>query len=215
MTELIGERMGDRSKSEYPLYLNIVLGEENFPKLFPLLQRGFVVKGASGCSVRQLLVDRLCLPSEYVDNRVQTVFLNGKAVDDLNGSMVSDGATVALSAAMPGLVGATFRKGGYFAGFRSQVTHGCGEETNACQGGSLTLKLFNIVLDELAPAFLQKGILIPGAHFREWQDGQSPQFWKTCKALVVNGTPVAPENLGGFEWSDEPILLKVVAGMQS
>jgi hypothetical protein len=209
-----GGRMGHRAGGEYHLNLSIVLDNENLPKLFPLLQRGFLVNGAAGCSVRHLLVDRLCLPAEYVDSRVQTVFVNGKAVDDLDGSMVSDGATVALSAAMPGLVGATFRKGGPFAGFRSQVTHACSEKAGACIGGSLTLKLFNIVLHELGPAFLQKGIIVPGAHFREWRDRLPPQFWKACKTLDVNGTQVIPEDIEGMELLDEPILLRAVPDMQ-
>lgn len=206
--------MDSRANSQHPLNLDIFLGTEGLHKLFPLLQRGFVVRNAAGCSVRQLLVDRLCLPPEYVDSRVQTVFLDGKAVDDFDGPMVSGGATVALSAALPGLAGATFRKGGYFAGFRSGVTHDCDEETPKCMHGSLTLKLFNLILHDLGPAFLQKGVIIPGAHFREWLAGQTSQFWTTCKTMTINGNPVTPDDLGRMEWSDEPILLRAVTDTQ-
>ena len=37
--------------------------------------------------------------------------------------MVGHGDTLALSAAMPGLVGATMRRGGYFAGLRANISH--------------------------------------------------------------------------------------------
>ena len=69
-----------------------------------------------------------------------------KVVDDVNTALLQDGCTVALSAAMPGLVGATFRTGGLLAAFRSDITHqeeGVPTETHGV--GMVKIKLFNLL----------------------------------------------------------------------
>ena len=62
--------------------------------------------------------------------------LDGKPVDDIGAALVQDGSTLALSAAMPGLVGATLRRGGAYSSFRSAITyHETGERLRAGEGG--------------------------------------------------------------------------------
>ncbi len=88
---------------------------------FYLLQRGFGLKIRVGMSVETTLTREFGLDSDLLD-KIQTVFLDGKAVDDLESTLVRDGSILALSAAMPGLVGATLRRGSYYAAMRSQIT---------------------------------------------------------------------------------------------
>jgi len=86
---------------------------------FQLLENGFIVKGMAGCSVNEFLRNPMLIGQDYIDKRIQTIFLDGKPVDDLNSAIIKDGSTISLSAAMPGLAGATMRRGGALATMRS------------------------------------------------------------------------------------------------
>ena len=72
--------------------------------------------------------------------------------------IVKDGATLALSGAMPGLIGATMRRGGVLASFRSGISYDPRGNTRSGGNGRITLKLFNLLIDELGPRFLSRGI---------------------------------------------------------
>ena len=127
---------------------------------FPMLQRGVTVQAAVGCPLRELLCDQFGIPEEYVAGRITTIFLDNRPVDDLEGSLIHEGSRVTLSAAMPGLVGATMRRSGFYAALRQGITHT--EEGGDRKGGqgTIRLKLFNLLLPELAPLILARGILL-------------------------------------------------------
>jgi hypothetical protein len=115
-----------------------------------------------GVNVISLLCEELGLSGQYVSKRISTIFLDGKCVDNIDSAIVKEGSTLALSAAMPGLAGATLRRGGVYGSMRSSITHRendpAREETGLC-----SIKLFNLLIPELGPVFLQRGILIkPG-----------------------------------------------------
>jgi len=93
------------------------------PSFFQLMQRGFMVKIRVGCSIKSLLCNQLGLSQEYLEERIQTILLDGRPVDDVESAIVKQESTLALSAALPGLVGATLRKGGYYAPLRSHISH--------------------------------------------------------------------------------------------
>ena len=95
-------------ESQLGLVLTVMFGD--VPKFVGLLNAGFMINVRVGESVRTLLCDRIGLDQSYFDERIQTLFLNSKPVDDPATAVVKDNAILALSAAMPGLVGATFRK---------------------------------------------------------------------------------------------------------
>ena len=103
--------------------LQLTLRAEGIPLFLTLLQKGFMMDVKVGCSLRSLLVDQLGIAAEYVEGRIQTIFVDGKPVDDLDRTAIRDGSTLALSSALPGLLGATLRRGGYYAAMRSQSTH--------------------------------------------------------------------------------------------
>ncbi len=132
--------------------LSLVLKQEKIPVLFPLLQEGFQVTAMVGCDIQSLLCDQFGLMSDYLAHRISTIFLDGKPVDDVASAMVQDGATLALSAAMPGLVGATFRKAGCLASFRESITYQKEDEAQAaCYDGFVTIKLFNLLISDFYP----------------------------------------------------------------
>ena len=113
---------GNRKQATARLALTLVPGgPEQAGRFFPLLQQGFTVRARTGCSIRELLCGQFGIDPDYLKQRITTIFLNGKAIDDPESSRVADGATLALSAAMPGLVGATMRRGGYYAAMRGAI----------------------------------------------------------------------------------------------
>ena len=124
---------------------------EAWQDLTILFQKGIRVDIETGCTVRSLLLDQWHLPPEVVTERISTLFLNGKPVDDMDEARVRDGAILALSSAMPGLVGAVMRRGGFYAALRSGITY---HETTAnvdVRNGSITVKLFPMPLPSFPP----------------------------------------------------------------
>ena len=79
-----------------------------------LLQQGFGVLARLGCSLEELLCNQWGIDRDYVTSRITTIFMNNRAIDDIATSIVRAGAVIALSGAMPGLVGATMRRGGFY-----------------------------------------------------------------------------------------------------
>jgi len=167
---------------------------------FQLLRQGFSVKAQVGCSLEELLCRQWGIAPDYVANRITTIFLNYRAIDDVKSALVRAGAAIALSGAMPGLVGATMRRGGYYAAMRGAMTHqesapGEGEET-----GSVGLKLFNLLVAELGPGFLRRGILLPFKELSDFLAGQPPEFWAGCRQARLDGESVNLRHLAEGEW---------------
>jgi len=125
---------------------------------FPLLQKGFELGVLVGCPIRALLRNGLGLTDEYIEARIQTVFLDGKPVDDIDTAHVRDGATLALAPAMPGLMGAMLRRGGYYAPMRSGITHRGDAAPRGIGEGRITVKFFGMAVRELGPHLLERGI---------------------------------------------------------
>ena len=127
-----------------------------------LLQRGVGIPGGGGLKVREFLLETLGIDAGYVEEKLQTVFLDGHAVDDFDRAVVRPGAVLALSGAMPGLVGATMRRGGYYARMREGITHA---EADTVEGGGeksfVIVKLFNRPLADLAETLADRPLLAP------------------------------------------------------
>ncbi len=178
-----------------------------------LLQQGFVIETTLGSTIRGVLCDQLGVEHDYLDNRINTIFLDGKPVDDVDKATVANGSTLALSASMPGLVGAAMRKGGLIARFRGAITH-TGEDSPVESGqGVIILKLYNLVVGELGPIFLRSGIILKDQDVHAFLENRSANFWTGCKKAQVNGEEVDPGSLQDEEWSRTTgwVKLRVVA----
>jgi hypothetical protein len=139
------------------------LASEQLNTFYPLLQKGVAVPAHVACTLKSLLCDQFAIPSDYVTDRITTVFLDNRPVDDLDCTIVQDGSRVTLSAAMPGLVGATMRRGGFYAALRQGISHVVDSATVADECGTVRLKLFNLLLAELGPLVLARGLILnPG-----------------------------------------------------
>ncbi len=162
----------------------------------PLLQQGFRVTARVGCTLRKLLCEQFAMGNDYVAERITTIFLNGKATDDLD-AVIRDGTTIALSAAMPGLVGATMRRGGYYSAMRGTITHKDDGRGSEARIGTVRIKLFNMLLAELGPDFLRRGIVVSAPDMIEFLESRTDRFRQGCMEAFLNGAPVEPAVLSG------------------
>jgi hypothetical protein len=167
--------------------LRLLVDKKLFYTFTPLLQRGVRVMVQVGGSLRRLLEDQVGLNPEYMKERIKTVFLDGKPVDDWDSALVQDGAVLALSAAMPGLAGATLRRGGVWAGMRSQITHQENRSSISPEEGLVAIKLFNLLIPELGPFLLEHGVFLPREDWEEFQKGLPDEFWRGCREIRVDG----------------------------
>lgn len=158
-----------------------------------------MIKARVGCSVMRFLREQIGLSPEAIE-RIQSVFLDGSPVDDLDSAMIRDGSSLALSAAMPGLVGATLRRGGAYSSFRSAITYR--ETGTQCASGEgfVQMKLFNLLMAELGPDFLRKGIYVSSSDLRDFLSGQSRDFWQGCRQILLDGKPTVAASLEDIAW---------------
>jgi hypothetical protein len=186
--------------SETPSVVTIRAASIPMDLFFPLLQRGVLVAAVVGRGVQDVLCGQLGIEEDYLENRVQTVFLDGKAVDDLVGSVVENGSEMALSSALPGLAGATLRRGGFYASLRSAISYDCTMPHSDVQSGLFTLKLYNLVLNELGPALLQRGICLTSREIVEIADALSKRLNPHDVTVTLDGKEMSPAALR--EWAE-------------
>jgi len=191
----------DSFKNMFHSFLSVEfnLSPDGIPSFFPLLQKGFMVKARVGVSVQTFLGDHFGLSPEYLRDRVKTVFLDGKSVDDLAETRILDGSRLALSAALPGLAGAVLRRGSPFAGLRSRVVEGEKDLPGAPEEGFVYLKIFNLLLPELGPLVLRKGILISREDFQEfWESLPGDIRERLEETIRVEGKGLPPDQIRDF-----------------
>ena len=164
------------------------------PLLYSSLQRGVLIKARLGGSIRSLLCDQVGLDSEYVKNRIQTAFLNGKPVDDFDSAIVGEGSVLTLSGAMPGLAGATLRKGGFFSPMRASLSHQNESGSGGEDEGWITVRVFNILLPELAPVLLSQGVFFSREEFAILLRELDPKDREELPKSVENETALSGSN---------------------
>ncbi len=191
-------------------HLQFVLQEQWVSCFFPLLQKGVMVRARVGCSVKKFLCEQTGITEETLA-KIQSIFLDGRPLDDLDLATIRDGSTLALSAAMPGLVGATLRRGGAYSSFRSTITY---RETDSqcvsCEG-FVQVKLFNLLMAELGPGFFKRGVFVMSSDLRDLLAEQSGDFWLGFRRVLLDGKPIEVGSLLHNEWSlRERVFLCVV-----
>jgi len=159
-----------------------------------------MVKIRVGCSIKTVLCEQFGLSTEYLEDRIKTILLDGKPVDSVDSAIVREGAHLALSAAMPGLAGAVLRRESPLGSLRRQITHTQTGETVSRRKGTIVLKLFNLVLAELGPTFLREGILLRGDDLRRFFMNLLGEFWAGCREARLDGEEVTLDHLLGFQW---------------
>jgi hypothetical protein len=168
-------------------------------RFFFLLQQGVKIRRRVGCSVDVFLRQEIGAAPETIE-KIQSIMLDGKPVDDIRSALIHDGSILALSAAMPGLVGATLRRGGAYSSFRSAITYH--ETGTACapEEGWVKIKIFNLLMAELGSGLLQKGVLLETADFIGFLKERGKELQQGCNMTIDN----EPVDIGALE-RDNPL----------
>jgi len=153
------------------------------PYFQSLFQAGFIFQCEIGYSIDDLLFRQLALDREYADKHVSTVFLDGRCVDDISSAILKEGSIVAFSSALPGLAGATLRRGGAYACLRDSITYTVKDESVRPREGTITIKLFNLLMGELGHVFLRKGIIVKRSTAIALLQKQHADFWKKVRTV--------------------------------
>lgn len=170
--------------------LSLEVEEHVLKKILYPLQKGFIVRSRAGCTLHEFLCLQQKISPDYIAGRISTIFLDGRPVDDIDMAVIQSGSTIALSGAMPGLVGAVMRRGSFYASFRDSITYKKGEDISQQEKCMVRLKLFNIVMKELGPVFLRKGIFIKLSSLTEFLINQPKDFKEGCKKILFNEKPI-------------------------
>ena len=142
-----------------------------------------------------------------MEKKVSTVFLDGQCVDDIASATLNDASIVAFSSALPGLVGATLRRGGFYACLRDSITYRKEDMALEAQQGIITIKLFNLLMDELGPVFLKKGIIMSRSAVVSFFQVRKEDFWKEISAVHLGGTSIAPRKT---HWKIAHIIIVII-----
>ncbi len=192
--------------------ISLKLDKKSISPFSNLLQNGFRVEILAGRTVKMLLCEEFGVEEDYLEDRIKTIFLDGKPVDDANSASVNNGAVLALSAAMGGLVGTTLRRGSVLSSFRSGITYQQ-EKTVPGKNGSvvIVIKLFNLLINELGPKFLEKGIIINREDVKHIFDDGSQTLKSLHGSVELNGKKIPYKELSTLDWSQvsENLLFKV------
>lgn len=166
--------------------LNITVDKRSIPVFLTLLQEGVTLNGNIGASVRDTIKEHLDITDEYIDKKISTVLLDSSVVDDMDRAVIKEGSVLALSGAMPGLVGATMRTHSFYASFRNAITYREKQDASRVKQGRFHIKLFNVLLKELGPKLLKKGILVDSAKLYEILNAQSEKTAMDIKEVSLD-----------------------------
>ena len=164
---------------------------------------GFLMDATPGATIREMLKEAVGLDDDYIKDSIGTVLCNGKPVDDMDAWKVRENASIAVSAALPGLFGAAFRRQGKYAGLRpacGQDNQSPGDEDPACNASKSTvvqLRLFNQTDRDIAPGLLANGVRMNTESFCAFWENRLRLTGAGNIRIGINGRPVAPEALCG------------------
>jgi hypothetical protein len=187
--------------------LNLNVAGDKIHFFFSLLRHGFMVETPVGGSVKALLNNILGMDDNYVEDRIKTIFLDAKPVDDINTACINDGSVLALSGAMPGLAGATLRRGGQLASFRGSISCRSDGENALSQEGHVVVKLFNLLVNDLGPIFLKQGVLIEKTQLEDFFDSRPVDFWPSLKSAYLNSQKISMDTWSEIKFPDLVLLV--------
>ncbi|MCF8025324.1 MAG: hypothetical protein K9J79_09810 [Desulfobacteraceae bacterium] len=183
--------------------IKITLPESLRPLIRLMLTLGIRFEASAGISVKHFLEKNLPAGKDYIDKNIQTVFMDGQAIDEPERTYIKEPCTIALSAAMPGVFGAAFRKKGAYSGLRGDYKD-IPEKQKADEQSKtvmVTLKCFNQVAQDLGGDLLAGGIRMDIRDFTRFWGQQQRMLEKECLRIIIGGNEVesrqVPELLDG------------------
>ncbi|MGE4263645.1 MAG: hypothetical protein AB7E46_04120 [Desulfovibrio sp.] len=176
--------------------------------LTPLAREGFGIDVPAGRSLRQTLADDLGLGAECVEKRIQTVFLDGSPVDDIDQDHARPGSALALAGALPGVAGICMQRQSRIGVYREGITHRVEEELPAsARSLRITLKLFNVVAVECLAQVLAYGVEVRSGRLAELLE-DNPEALARAE-LSLDGQPITRTALAdALRGQNAPLRLK-------
>jgi hypothetical protein len=190
--------------------LTLELEEEQLASLFFLLQGGFFVEAVVGCTIEDFFVKQLALSPDYIQTRIQGIFLDGKPTDHIDTAIIRNGARLSLSGTMPGLAGMALRSGP-LAVFRHGITHRETGDYGYTGDGFVELKLMNLLLKEMGPELLRKGIYLGSSKLAGYLSSLPAGFWQGCNNVLFNSDQVSPDMIQKGQWVHDNGMVKFSA----
>jgi len=180
--------IAERSNEPFPR-LAFIVEQPLVARFFLLLQQGVSIRRRVGCSVETFLRKEIGAGPATIE-KIQSIVLDGKPVDDIGSALVCDGSVLALSAAMPGLVGATLRRGGAYSSFRSAITYHEAGNVRAPREGWVTVKIFNLLMAEMGPDLLRTGVLIRSSDLQDLLAELVQDLRQGRRRVTLDGAPI-------------------------
>lgn len=179
--------------TEEPPIVEIKVHADSINRYTTLFQMGVNIETQGDISIGSFLNRLPGFTTEYIDNRVQTIFLNGSAMDDLQTPLSGAHPVLAISAAMPGLAGAIFRRNSLHAALRSERVDNpvpIGHKETV----TVTLKLFNMIAQERGTDLLAQGVGCTGAQLANFFTDNSSLAFNITQSFLA-GRKVTREDL--------------------
>lgn len=169
--------------------ITLQLSQEGIDKFTALLQSGVEIETTAGESLLQFLEKIPGFTPEYIDNDIQTIFLDGTAIDDVHASLTDTETVIALSAAMPGLSGAIYRKNSIHSPLRSVHHH---YDTTKVEEKTISiyLKLFNSIARDRGEEMLRRGVILKTATMLTFLQTR-PWLANYIQAVTINDDTTA------------------------
>lgn len=196
------ENFADLNVTRNATELTVIPTADQIPRLCTLLQHGCFVKVRVGCTLRELVCGQFGITPEYLRDDIKVLFINFSPVDNVDTAIVKDGIILALSAAMPGLVGAAMRKDG-LSWMRSGITYSEQEEKRVETDGVIQLKLFNLVMADLGESFLRRGIYVKSSFLADFLARFNNDFIQSFSRITKGGEEISAGNLTDFLGGDK------------
>lgn len=151
-----------------PTRVSLVVDTDALAKFTTLLQGGFFLNVPQRTSISELLLSLPGFTQDYITKRVQTIFLGGLPADDVDQQLLGIDAVLAISAAMPGLAGAIFRKNGVHASLRTTAEQVPLKSPDTNTSIKIRLKLFNMIAVEKGEGILSSGCIISASNLQRF-----------------------------------------------
>ncbi len=176
----------------YPEF-RLTVTPESFTFFTSVLQYGVEIETPANITLGKFLEDCPGFSEDYLMEAVQTIFLNGTAIDDLKTPLTGPHPVVALSAAMPGLAGAIFRKNGIHSALRTP-THAAASNHNTRGSLTVTLKLFNRIAREKGEHLLSAGAVMASSSLSAFLSKRA-ELISQIKNVTIDNEPISPDDL--------------------
>lgn len=177
--------------------IDFSMTHKDLPGWTTLLSGGVTLERTVNLDMRTFITRELNIEDAYLNERIQTIFLNASPVDDVDTAIVRDGIELTLCSAMPGAMGICMRRDSPLKAYRPSITH-C-EDCEALVDptpGRIHLKMFNFIAREQGATILGGSVVLDGPRLREHLESRDASFWNNVESVSLNGKAIAPEELG-------------------